>query len=83
MLQEQPVPAWGNHPPRYPILPLVGGDAATNMQEEPVSNPTPLLRQNLSLGKVILPQKMKDKQMLPHVKVLCPDCAYMAAFSGM
>ena len=66
MLQEQLAPAWGNHPPGSPVLPLVGGDAATAMREEPVSNLTPLLKQNLSLGEVILLQKRKDKQMLPY-----------------
>lgn len=47
-----------------PILLLVGGDAATAMWEEPATNLTFILKQNLSLGEVIL-QKRKDKQKLP------------------
>lgn len=64
MLQEQPASAWSNHPLVSPILLLVGGDAATAMWEEPASNLTFILKQNLSLGEVIL-QKRKDKQKLP------------------
>lgn len=64
MLQEQPASAWSNHPPVPPVLLLVGGDAATAMWEEPETNLTFTLKQNLSLGEVIL-QKRKDKQKLP------------------
>lgn len=46
------------------ILLLVGGDAATAMWEEPASNLTFILKQNLSLGEVIF-QKRKDKQKMP------------------
>lgn len=41
----------------------MGGDAATAMWEEPASNLTFILKQNISLGEVIL-QKRKDKQKL-------------------
>lgn len=43
----------------------MGADAATPTREEPASTLTPLLKQNLSLGEVILLQNGKDKQMLP------------------
>lgn len=66
MLQEQPPPPWGNHPPGSAILLKLCGDAATTMREEPASNLMPLLKQHLSLGEVILLQKRKDKQMLPY-----------------
>lgn len=49
------------HLPGATILLLVGGDAATAMWEEPASNLTLILKQNLSLGEVIL-QKRQDKQ---------------------